>query len=242
MKRFYQLNSIRADEVHLWYFSFSRPVTEVEGLVKLLSREECRRISQFRRSELRTQYILCHGVLRMIIGGYSGIDPGDVAFEYGPLGKPRISGLLEDGGIEFNMAHSRDLCVYALNLRSRIGIDIEYLSSFPEMEAVASRIFGSKTHEIWQSLPEEEKIRAFYNGWTRKEAFLKGLGTGLESGLRDVEVTIAPEEPARFLGFKEARGGAPPWSLESISFHSQYIGAVAYEGSRKKVRMWEWAG
>jgi 4'-phosphopantetheinyl transferase len=232
--------TIQDDEVYVWYVYLNQSAPKINRMARLLSKEEWQRTNQLRGSELQNQYILCHGVLRMIVSEYTDTDPTNIAFEHGEFGKPKISGFRGKDGIEFNLAHTRGLGVYAFNLDARVGIDIEHLSIFPEMEAVASQIFDPETKRFWQSLPEEKKMVAFYNGWTRKEAYLKAMGTGLKNGLKKVEVTIVPEEPARLRGFNESPDRPIFWSLESFNVHSEYIGAIAYEGHSKKVRIREW--
>ena len=46
------------------------------------------------------------------------------------------------------------------------------------------------------SLTETLRIVAFYNAWTRKEAYLKATGEGLVDALSGIEVAISPLAPA----------------------------------------------
>ncbi len=76
-----------------------------------------------------------------------------------------------------------------------------------------------------QSLAPEARSEAFFRAWTRKEAYLKAIGTGLSRALQDIEVSLAPGEPARFLT------DAPElqsWSLLGFKPAPGYLAALAY--------------
>ena len=72
----------------------------------------------------------------------------------------------------------------------RIGVDIERVRSFPDMELMATEIFAEHQLLEWQSLPSAEKPLGFYRGWTRKEAVVKVDGRGISEGVRHIEVPL----------------------------------------------------
>ena len=48
-------------------------------------------------------------------------------------------------------------------------------------------------------LAREQQIVGFFNGWTRKEAYVKARGDGLFFALEAFVVSLAPGEPAALL-------------------------------------------
>lgn len=67
----------------------------------------------------------------------------------------------------------------------------------------------------------------FFNCWTRKEACIKALGTGLSLPLQTFDVTLMPDEPVRLLRIDPRLGGEKPWSLHTFEPAPGYAAAVA---------------
>jgi len=71
---------------------------------------------------------------------------------------------------------------------------------------------------------------AFFHCWTRKEAYLKGLGEGLAYPLDRFDVTVTPGQPARLLRASEDQNGSTTWQLHDLSQLPTYAAAVAVKG------------
>jgi 4'-phosphopantetheinyl transferase len=68
----------------------------------------------------------------------------------------------------------------------------------------------------------------FFTVWTRKEAVLKALGTGLRTPMTDVVVTTPERDPALL----KLRGASPPaCRMAQVRAPKGYLGAVAVLGS-----------
>ena len=93
------------------------------------------------------------------------------------------------------------------------------------------------------SLPAEARKRAFFNGWVRKEAFVKALGEGLGHPFTGFAVSLTPGEPARMLSIGGNRAAAAAWMLCELSNDPAYVSALAVEGARLQVscRPWRFA-
>ena len=89
-----------------------------------------------------------------------------------------------------------------------------------------------------RSLPEEERREAFFHCWTRKEAVLKAVGTGLAFPLDKVVVTLARGEPARVIAYDDDPGAPLQWWLECLAPMPEYIGALAAVGTPLEVQCW----
>jgi 4'-phosphopantetheinyl transferase len=84
------------------------------------------------------------------------------------------------------------------------------------------------------------KRLAFYNGWTRKEAYLKGIGTGLQTKLNQIEVSLIPGEPPKLIQQTDEPEEAHSWSLADIMIDKSYVAAVAYECGFKRIQVRNW--
>ncbi len=66
----------------------------------------------------------------------------------------------------------------------------------------------------------DDRTRAFYRAWTRKEAYLKGRGEGLSFPPHRVSATID----------SDFAGEAHPWTVREFDVGPGYAAAVAVEG------------
>ncbi|MGH6955178.1 MAG: 4'-phosphopantetheinyl transferase family protein [Caulobacteraceae bacterium] len=74
---------------------------------------------------------------------------------------------------------------------------------------VAERFFSQTERMLLDALAPERRIQAFFNAWTRKEAFVKALGLGLSFPLDAFDVSLSPDEPATLLA------GPRGWTLRA---------------------------
>ncbi len=93
-------------------------------------------------------------------------------------GKPYIENC---PAFHFNISNSYDLQVIAVS-DSSIGVDIEKIR--PVNQKVAKR-FAKDEYEY---IAEQNSDYAFIEIWTKKEAYLKYLGTGIAGGLSSFSV------------------------------------------------------
>jgi 4'-phosphopantetheinyl transferase len=100
----------------------------------------------------------------------------------------------------------------------------------PDCEQIAERFFSESERTVLRGLPAHQKEEAFFNCWTRKEAYLKAVGEGLAAPLDSFDVTLAPGEPPRMLTLEGDAARAARWTFQHFRPADQYIGALAIEG------------
>jgi 4'-phosphopantetheinyl transferase len=145
----------------------------VDALYERLSQFLKDKIDAHRFSNNRRRSILAYSLLAQLLGHY----PDD--FIYNPHGKPS---LVE--GVQFSVSHSKRH-VAAVVSNNSIGVDIETLRDVSKFSF--ETILSTKELMQVQSSRYEPEVE-FWKLWTRKEAYLKCLGTGINSDLREVEV------------------------------------------------------
>lgn len=128
--------------------------------------------------------------LRAVLGRCCGQAPGDLRFEYGPNGKPALIGR----PICFNFTRRGDLALIALAGKGRIGVDLERICPLPELDAMLQMLHPDE-RALVQSTPEAQRLRRFYQLWTRKEAALKAHGAGLSHSLDTFSVVSSKPSP-----------------------------------------------
>lgn len=85
-------------------------------------------------------------------------------FQYSLAGKPHLAGKEQVADISFNLSHDGLLCLYAISRGHAVGIDVKCIRPMAEKKGIARWIFPPVSGKA--------RRRAFYNGWTRKEAYL----------------------------------------------------------------------
>jgi 4'-phosphopantetheinyl transferase len=216
-------------EAHVWRCSLPECRDGLQRLSGLLSGEEQDRARRFMREEDRERFVVSHGALRDILGGYLGADPGGLLFSANEHGKPALAERRGGRELAFNLSHSQDLAVIAVTLERRIGVDVEYLRDLRDPGRLAERFFAEEERKYLESRPSGELMGAFFSCWTRKEAYVKGVGRGIGYSLSSFSVIAA--EGGREDTVRDAKlpPGAPAWSLFGLPVGAGYAGAVAVE-------------
>jgi 4'-phosphopantetheinyl transferase len=205
----------------------------------MLSADELARAERFRFRKDADRYTVARGLLRTILGQYLCRPPEQLRFRYGAMGKPELAA---DGGAfdpRFNLAHSRDLAVYAVTRGRRVGIDIEYIRAERADLRIAERFFSTREIAQLRALPLHAQREAFFACWTRKEAYLKAKGDGLALGLDRFDVSLAPGEPAALLATRDDASEAGRWSLCDLFPRAGYASALAVEGHDWRLSCWQ---
>jgi 4'-phosphopantetheinyl transferase len=227
------------NQVHVWRTSLDRPDQQMQYLESLLSPDERTRAERFRFQRDRKRFCVARGVLRVILGRYLRITPGHVQFRYEPSGKPCLAESQSSEGIHFSLAHSGGWTLYAFVLGRRVGIDLEYVRPLPDIELIATSFFSALEQDTLRRLPIDQQCEAFYNAWTRKEAYLKALGCGLSYPLDQFDVSLVPGELACLRGVRGYPEEPSRWSLAAFTPHPRYVAALAVEGQDWRLSCWD---
>ena len=228
------------NEAHVWRASLEQPEAVMLQLQQTLSPDERLRAGKFRFDRDRQHFTIARGVLRTLLGRYLHMPPADLQFAYNEQGKPSLAMPAQDKPLHFNLSHSHNLALVAFSYVGPVGVDIEYMRSGVSAEQLARVSFSPREQALLLALPLEERQQAFYTCWTRKEAYIKGRGTGfsLESHLFDV--AFLPGEPAALLASREDPHEPSRWTLQTLEPGDDYAGALAIEGHGWSLRCYEW--
>lgn len=225
-----------AGEVHLWSAQLDPSEDLLRQCASVLSEDERCRAERFRVGSLRNRYIAGRGTLRMLLARYLRTDPASFSLNYQANGKPELGPPWNACGVEFNLSHSHELAVYACTRGSEIGVDVEWIRPMPNAAALMERFFSPEEVQQWQQVSAERQLHAFFQGWTRKEAWLKAVGSGLSFPLNQFCVTL--DDPARVLSIRGDTDEAAHWWLESCEPCEGYVATVAMRGNAGTVRKW----
>lgn len=230
-----------AGAVDLWAASLDPASTLASRLAWCLAPDEEARARRFVAPHDGDRFAAGRAFLRLLLARYLGVAARDVGFRYDPHGKP----VLADPrcGLRFNLAHSGTLAVCAVTRgRGDIGVDVEHVKPIADAGALARAVLSPLELVRLAALPEPVRLRSFYEVWTRKEAFLKALGCGLNRPLHSLEVSFGPGEPPRLLKSLADPSEPERFTLHAFEPEADCVGAVAVAGRPVRVRQltWRW--
>lgn len=224
-------------EVHVWRVYLDYPIVPVEELNALLSADERSRADAYCFTQDRKRFIVGRGILRSLLGSYIGLDARHLIFCYGNAGKPMLSAGCRDA-LTFNVTHSHGIALYAVSLRRNVGIDIEHIRAEVQFEEIAARFFSFEENAILRSLPSEIRQLAFFNCWTRKEAFVKAKGGGLSIPFNQFQVAFTPGDKVALLHTKWDPFETKRWVIHPLNVGLDYAAALAADCFPFQVHCW----
>jgi 4'-phosphopantetheinyl transferase len=213
------LPELNADEIRVWLVDLDAGLSpdEVETAepgpeLGVLDDTEKARSARFIRAHDRRRFARCRSALRQILGALLTEPPGSLLFRAVAQGKPELDfatmGVGEHDAralIRFNLSHSSDLALIGVCLGREIGVDLERIKPISEAERIVASFFSPLEQTEFATFSDHAKALAFFRGWTRKEAVLKGLGIGLAGlsaryetgfGTGELEPRFLPATPA----------------------------------------------
>ncbi|MFG2134297.1 4'-phosphopantetheinyl transferase family protein [Streptomyces sp. NPDC048751] len=189
----------------------------------LLDAAEHRRAAAFGRPGDRRRYVVAHVAVRVLLGARLGV-PGDVVRLVrepcpscgAPHGRPVVLG----ADAHFSISRSGDVVLVGIADRP-VGVDVEQVPP-PEVVAELSPFLHRREAAELAAEADHRKASAFARAWARKEAYLKGIGTGLS------------RDPARdYVGAGPSPGTGPHgWVLGDVAVPEGHAGACALRADR----------
>ena len=215
---------LKPKDVHIWRASLTRNQADLDKLFFLLNPEEKERAAKYIVKKAADSFIVSRAILRTLIAKYLQIDSQNISFQQNKYGKLR----LDSSPLQFNISHSHDLALFIFALDVPVGIDVEFIRNDYEFADIANKFFSKTEVAELFSLPVSQQIQAFFNCWSRKEAFIKALGNGLFTALDKFSVEVSARKEGR-VRLSDSGGGldTQSWILEALDPADGYVGAFA---------------
>ncbi|MFG2112718.1 4'-phosphopantetheinyl transferase family protein [Streptomyces sp. NPDC048718] len=189
-----------------------------------LDAHERERAAAFRRPVDRHLYTVAHLALRTLLAGLLGARPADLVFGREPCpccGAPHGRPVLATPGpppLHFSLSHTPGLVLVA-TAPVPVGADVEHRPAPESVRDLVSVLHPRERAEIEGEPEGEPRAAALGRIWARKEAYLKGLGTGLG---RDPALDDLGGDPVREPG-RHPEG----WAVRDLLCGPRHHGAVA---------------
>ncbi|NUN13864.1 MAG: 4'-phosphopantetheinyl transferase superfamily protein [Myxococcales bacterium] len=178
-----QLNLVSVLEIH----SDSRWAEARQAI----SAAELRRAEGIRLESAKKRYLATRAFVRATLSSFVHpewvVSPREWEFQTGPHGRPEV-GFPVVGSLSFNISHTEDHILCGISTDGTVGVDIETWTARINIEHLVRKVFASaeQTQLCAKDSPEQKK-ELFFVFWTLKEAYLKGLGTGILLPLQSID-------------------------------------------------------
>jgi len=223
---------LSSGEMHVWRIDLDIPDDHWQALMTLLAADELAKAERFHFAKHRRRTIVSHAALRILLGRYLSRPPLGIDFSYNAHGKPRLAG--EDQRIRFNLSHTEEIMLVAIVLDTEVGIDIEAVTRHVDYMGVGQRWFSALESRTLQSLPEDERVDAFFRAWCRKEAYIKARGEGMSHPLQRFSVALDKHEPRLVEHLDDSRETSR-WTFLDIDVAEKYRATVVAETAPRQV-------
>ena len=210
--------ALKADDLIVYSIYLPNFINLKPDLTKFLSSIELNKAERFHKELDRNQYIICRSILKIVLASYTKLDAKNISLDYHFNKKPYLA---SHPGLFFNISHSGDFAVIAIS-RNNVGIDIECISEDLNFANLLPDIF--EENEILNIQNAVNKKQAFYTLWTRKEAFVKALGKGIDDDFKYIPCLDGQHHLDSNL-VKTTKN----WQVLSFELSEHYLGAIAFE-------------
>jgi len=182
------------EAVQVWLIQLDQ--MPAEAVVSSISVQETRRAAAFADPRVRAHYLAAHAALRLVLSELVVAPPQALVFATGDFGKPFLA---HRNAPRFNLSHSENWALIGVSRADgaeaalELGVDLEAWRDLPDAAAMLAHI-GSATEiaELENSPADNPTSRhasqTLLDLWTRKEACMKAVGTGLQWDPREIEV------------------------------------------------------
>lgn len=219
--------SLEEHHAQVWRIEFEETAEVLQTYFSSLTEEEQALANRRRAGRVRLEYVAGRGCLRRLLGGVLGLGPLEVPIEAGSHGKPALPESMP-GRISFNVAHSGHTILIALCRAGEVGVDVERINFTTDPMEVARHSFSANEVRNLERLTDlEERRRAFFRCWTRKEAVVKADGRGLGIPLSSFEVPML-EGLSAPVSLREGNSGARKlYYVRDLPLGDELMGAIA---------------
>lgn len=165
------------------------PLAELPSAERLawLSADEQARAASFAFERDRRRFLAARCALRECLSARIGVAPGTLQIVAGAFEKPFLA---DPPGRHFNLSRREELALLGISDAGEIGVDIEMRHAVANVVALARGHFTASEFGEFLTLAPSDRDLAFLRVWTRKEACLKAVGTGLRIEPATLEVGL----------------------------------------------------
>lgn len=189
--------ALQPQQVHVWLLDMDMHAETGLSAAMLLDTREIGRLKRLDSPILRHRLITRRVVLRQLLSGYLRVSAASLFFRNNSHGKPELAHPSLAPPLWFNLSYSDQYCLFAFTTLGPVGIDVETVTSLPNMWDMAHHWLTEAELRAIESVHATARDRIYYKRWTQKEAYIKAIGKGLALPMNSfaVDVSLSTNEP-----------------------------------------------
>ena len=215
------------NELHLWHLPLELNAADTVQAIKMLNATQRDKYHRRATEELQKAYLAGRFHLLTLLAAYNSVEPLDLQLSYGRLNKPYLDPNPQN--IEFNFTDTTTdqgaSALLAFTKTHAVGVDIEALTRRSNFAAIVARRFSAAETAYVTAGDGEIDAQRFLAYWTRKEAFGKATGRGINFKMQDMDLA----SPGSFeLNFTSDHQPGLPFRLQQIQLGTDFIASVVH--------------
>lgn len=204
--------TLQAGEVHLWWVPLAITAKQLEESLLQLSDKQHEKIRRLPNEEKRQRYMAGRVFLNRLLRLYLRVQSFELTF--GKYGKPALKNA--DLPLRFNFSDTEGYGLFAFSLNIELGVDLESTTRQGRFQQIIDRRFSIRE----QAVLEGSNTEQFLACWTRKEAYGKAMGVGLNYSLDQHTLCDTLEKTV-------STTPDDAWCLQQISIKEEQSGFIA---------------
>ncbi|MFF4082288.1 4'-phosphopantetheinyl transferase family protein [Streptomyces sp. NPDC001777] len=213
--------------VHWWHIPGGRPDP---AALELLDAGERERLGRINHPGQATQFVGSRAGARHVLARLLQVSPREIRFgrescpecgssQHGP---PIVAHPVTP--FRISLSHSGGCCLFAV-ARFPVGVDVEGVREMDTEELGHVALTSAERRHIRALPPGPARHRAFLRCWTRKEAVLKAVGTGIAGDLSTIETH--PGSPGSATVTAGVPGTPGAWTVTDLDTPGKWVATAA---------------
>lgn len=219
-------------EIHLWWLPLKLNSIQQENALTLLSDIQLDRYHRRKTAEKKESYLAGRYYLLNLLSRYAEIPADEVLLSYTRLNKPYLTNKEHD--IQFNFTdtnitsldHDPKVSSYGLFAfckKHSIGVDIESLDRQANFAAISADRYSKEEQQYVTNKDGEINNQRCLALWTRKEAFGKAIGKGINFKMNALNLNSPDSFELNF------NSHGDDWRQQQIQLTENVISCVTHQ-------------
>lgn len=221
---------VQLSRPQVWWWELPERVDPAD--VVLLGPAERERLRRLRSERAAASFARTRAAARRALGALLGVPAAEVVLgreecpgcgdpQHGPprLARPEVP-------LAISLSRTAGRGLLAVGAGARVGVDVEAVRGV-RTDALAQVVLTPRERAAVHRVPPGRKRdRLLLRAWTRKEAVVKAVGTGL-AGVELDRLETQVDRPGPVLIEHPHRGVVTEWSVTDLELGETYVAAVA---------------
>ena len=217
---FYQhAPQLSAGSLHLWWLPLTLNESQHQQALLLLNDAQRNKYQRRNTPILKERYLAGRYFLYTLLAHYTNVDAKTIILEYSRFNKPYLKANPQP--IQFNYTDTNGYGLFAFSNTVELGIDVEQCSRTGAFSSIVRKRFTDQEQEYVTNRQGNIDTQRFLAYWTRKEAYGKALGVGINFQMN--QVNLHSKDHTKQLT-------DPDWTLKQLNLPDQHIGCLVHQG------------